>query len=221
MHTHFAFTPGQSLVTPVGKPQRGRPDAAPGELKRILVPIDFSDVGNQAVPCAYSVARAGSTVHLVHVLHPDALPGAEYVVGVRTRRAEMLHRKLVASCTARLRDLIPAGARACGIETAVEVVQHSQPVAAICQTAARLEADVICLATRGWPPLVRLLAGSISQQVITHSPRPILVVPTGGSTALSTEAGRAAKENTRTAPAPAEPTSFSASQEPKPTCARI
>ena len=54
------------------------------ELRRVLVPTDFSEAGLTAIPYAYAVTARGGTVHLLHVVEPVTAPNplyAHYVPG--------------------------------------------------------------------------------------------------------------------------------------------
>jgi len=125
-------------------------------VRRVLAPTDLSEVGLGAIRHAYSVVPSGGTVYLLHVLEPlGATP---------PRLAEQL------------RGLIPPEAAARGITTRIEVVHGRKVSEAITQAAERLGCDVICLATHGRSGLTKALAGSVAQEVLQASTRPVLLV---------------------------------------------
>lgn len=127
------------------------------QIGSVLVATDLSAFSNQAVPHAHALLGNGGELHLVHVCPPKL--GSE-------RRAELL---------ASLRALRSPSAAALGITTRVELIDHSEPAAAILQAAERVGADVVCLAShaRGG---VRGLLGSVADEVVQQSRRPVLVV---------------------------------------------
>jgi nucleotide-binding universal stress UspA family protein len=142
----------------------------------VLAATDFSEAGNEAVRHAYSLLGAGGVVHLLHVAHPQALPGGEYRQGVGTRESARRHAEHVQTCYARLHALMPADAAARGIVTEVDIVEHRTPAAAIAQAAERVGADVVCLGTHRVPRLLTAFSGSVPQRVMNRSHRPLLVV---------------------------------------------
>lgn len=125
---------------------------------RIVAATDLSTTGNQAVPHAYALAAAGGgTVVLVHVL---------------TKAAD---EDEVAAIAERLRALVPAEPPR-GVATEVEVVAGADPAEAIVETAARVTADAIVVASRGRSGLSRLVLGSVAEEILRRSSRPVLVV---------------------------------------------
>lgn len=145
-------------------------------VRRVLVTTDFSALANHAIPHAYTLLRGGGTVHLLHVMHPQELPGGRHQQGPRDRRLEARHAKHVQACADKLRALIPPEAAANGVSTEVEVVEHRAVAEAIGQVAERLCADVICLGTHGGSGLSKALLGSVAQQVMASSQRPLFIV---------------------------------------------
>ena len=127
-------------------------------LSRLLVPTDLSPLSNRALATAYGVVASGGTVHLLHVVEPEAAGE-------------------LALARARLRELVPAAALARGVRTEVEVVEHKDPSVAVSQAAARLGADAICMATHGRSGLSKVALGSQAQQVLSRAHCPVLLVP--------------------------------------------
>lgn len=135
-------------------------DSAPiPEFKSVLVTTDLSELGNQAIPYAFSALPRGGIVCLLHITKPS---------DKETEGVDSLKRKL--------RGLIPNGAESCGIKTEVQVLEHLHPSTAICQTAERLGADLICLASHGRSGIAKTLLGSVAAEVMEHSTRPLLLL---------------------------------------------
>ena len=144
------------------------------EVRRVLAPTDLSDVGVSAIRHAYSIVPAGGAVYLLHVLEPaGALPplAAQYLSSQGPAHSPEQER--VAEV---LRGLIPPEAAVRGITTRVEVVHGRKVSEAIQQAAERFSCDVICLATHGRSGLSKALVGSVAQEVLQGSPRPVLLV---------------------------------------------
>jgi nucleotide-binding universal stress UspA family protein len=162
-------------VVPLSTRQKRGANVAP-PVQRVMVTTDFSDLANSAIPRAYSLLRGGGTVHLVHVMHPRQLPGAEYQQGFLDQKFDALHSKLVRGCVEKLRALIPAEASSLNILSEVEVCEHEDVANGICQAAERFSADVICLCTRGYSGLSNTVYGSVAQKVMARSKKPLLVI---------------------------------------------
>jgi nucleotide-binding universal stress UspA family protein len=158
--------PMNVAIVPLATDKAAGPGIAP-PVRRVLVSTDFSEMANIAIPHAYSILRAGGTVHLLHVV---ASPIKTLDRGPSIRSSNKLKH------AAKLRALIPENAAAQGISTQVEVIESRDVAEAICQTAERLGVDVVCLATHGRSGLSKAVLGSVAQTVMTRSRRPLFVV---------------------------------------------
>ena len=152
--------PMSVAVVPMSKAGDQEHKAIP-QFRRVLVTTDFSDLGNRAIPYAYSALRRGGTVCLIHVVEPNK---------------QKTQLKQSNDSKARLRMLIPPDSEAQGIETQVEIVESRKPSQAICQAAERFGADLICIASHGRSGLSKTILGSVAHDVMTCSKRPLLVV---------------------------------------------
>jgi nucleotide-binding universal stress UspA family protein len=57
-----------------------------------------------------------------------------------------------------------------------EVIESGKTAIAICQAAERFDADVICMASHGRSGISKAILGSVAQDVMARSTRPVLVV---------------------------------------------
>ena len=74
----------------------------------MLVATDFSELGDHAVPYAYSLVREGGTVFLLHVTHPMSLPNPlSRDLGSKLDQAEKDEAARLREASERLRALIP------------------------------------------------------------------------------------------------------------------
>lgn len=163
-------------VVPLATDGAGRTEMMPA-LRHVLVSTDFSDLANRAIPYAYSLLRGGGVVSLLHVLPPPPTfvferlePGTEDRPPVEPD-AGRAHEVSV-----KLHALIPAGAADQGVLSQVEVVESHDVGLAICQAAERLGADVICLGSHGHSGLSTTLLGSVAEEVMKRTRRPLFVV---------------------------------------------
>ncbi len=143
-------------------------------IDSVLVATDFSDLANAAIPCAYSLLKGTGKIHLLHVVKPPHLPnpmaGKYYSTEISN---EQLDRENV-QLRDRLGDLIPTAVET--IETEKHVVINDDVATAICQSAERFGADLICLGSHGRSGLSRMVMGSVAQAVIERARKPVVVV---------------------------------------------
>ena len=143
------------------------------QLRTVLAATDLSPAGNRSVLHACALLRgAGGLVELCHVReHKMPAPSYAYEAGQDAlspeRRTEL---------EARLRALIPDEATGLGIDVHVTVVAGGTPAEAILQTARRLGADAICVASHGRSGISRAVLGSVAQTIVATSELPVYVV---------------------------------------------
>jgi universal stress protein A len=145
--------PAQSLAT-----------ASVFKLRKILVPIDFSDCSKKALAYAIPFARQfGAELNLLHVVEPyPAVPemapfDAETTEDGRLE-LEALRKELgnAVSCS----TLVRLGA----------------PPTEITSAARDLDADLIVISTHGRKGLSRMFLGSTAEKVVRSAPCPVLIV---------------------------------------------
>jgi nucleotide-binding universal stress UspA family protein len=144
-------------------------------LLTILAPTDLSAAGNRAVRYAYSLLRGRpGVVELCHV-HEHALANPPYAY-------EEVHGRLTAERRAaieqELRALVPPNAEGLGIKTHVSVIDGGVAAKAIVQAAERLNVDAISMGSHGRGDIARVLLGSVAEEVIRHSQKPVMVART-------------------------------------------
>lgn len=141
-----------------------------------LATTDFSDLADLTIAHAYSLLRSGGTLHLVKFVQPHELPGAEIPQGPLDRDIEKQHARYIRLRLEKLRALIPAEAVGRGIQTEVEVVEHTDARDAISQAAERFGADTIPMSTHDRSGLPKVVLGSVAQKVLTRNSRPLPLV---------------------------------------------
>lgn len=146
-------------------------------MPEVLGCIDFSDASDAVVTEAVRIARqSGNRLHLLHVAADEsALAGYdEGPIAVHTRddRAHQLTEE-----HHRLRELAAAHATD-GLEI-VPLLIMGATVDVIVAEAERIGAATIVVGSHGHSKLRKLLLGSVSEGVVRHSTRPVVVVPVG------------------------------------------
>jgi nucleotide-binding universal stress UspA family protein len=146
-------------------------------VKRVLVSTDLSDLGNAAIPQAFGLSRTGGVVHIIHVL-PQQEKTKPLIGGLAEKKRPTAKQwaKLRKEVEVKLAELIPTAANELGIESEFEIVEDNNPATAICQAAERLDAEVICLATKGHTGLKSVLLGSVAQGVLAQTKRPVVLI---------------------------------------------
>jgi nucleotide-binding universal stress UspA family protein len=133
---------------------------------KILYPTDFSTTGQTALEMATSLARdRGATLVIVHVEEPPmAYGGGELYYGIDEPSREDLKRMLS--------EVVPADpAVACEHRLMI-----GSPATAILEMAERENAELIVMATHGRTGLLRLLMGSVAEEVVRKAKCPVLTV---------------------------------------------
>lgn len=146
--------------------------AAAFQLKRILVPVDFSDCALKALEYALPFARQfGASILLVHVVqlhYGGALYGPVDFPD--------LEKDFQVDSESRLTALKQQTAEA-EEEVTVETRSLSgRPATEIARIAAEEDVDLIVLSTHGYTGLKHMFMGSTAEQVVRHAPCPVLVV---------------------------------------------
>jgi nucleotide-binding universal stress UspA family protein len=158
----------QPEATPA--PGAAPPPAFKLRLKRILVPVDFSECSDKAVDYAVAFAQqSGASLVLVHVME---LQYAGSGLGeVETPLFEKELRENASSQLQRLLDQRVAGAVPC--ETVVAVGKAWQEIGLTAQVQ---DADLIVMGTHGYTGFKHVVMGSTAERVVRHAPCPVLVV---------------------------------------------
>ncbi|MDQ0589410.1 universal stress protein [Variovorax paradoxus] len=145
--------------------------------KRILVATDGSSLSEQAVATAIDLALlAGAELVSVNVAHFQPYGYFEGSMVLNQREIEASQEQ-AEHAAQRLVDAVRTAAVAKGVRSAQAIVMKSNQVAeAIIATAKNQECDLIVMASHGRRSLARLLMGSETLHVLTHSHIPVLVL---------------------------------------------
>lgn len=139
-------------------------------IRRILVPLDGSELSAHIVPFVGSIAREqGAEVILVHSL---ATTRAGNGAG-RGGRATVSVPDGADPLTPHAQRLERAGVR-----VSARIERADRPAEAIIRAARREAADLVAMTTHGRTGVQRWLMGSVAEKVVGHCPCPVLVLPT-------------------------------------------
>ena len=144
-------------------------------LRTILLPTDFSECAECALPYAADFARqAGARLLCLHVVEPT-VPAVGYgAAGEPLPPADLLAGQAEAAAAGELPRLAARGECA-GLEVE-EVVAHGEAASEIVRVARERGCDLIVISSRGRTGLGRMLFGSTAESVVRHAHCPVLVV---------------------------------------------
>ena len=143
------------------------------EVKKILVPTDFSPPSVKALAYGRAFARLfQSSLHVLHVIEEPFVHGftmegyiatlPEFSAQLEVRAKEELARQL---SEADRREL-----------AAVETTRFGNPYSEIVAYAKEQDVDIIVMGTHGRGMVAQLLLGSVAERVVRMAPCPVLTV---------------------------------------------
>lgn len=143
----------------------------PFKLKKILVPIDFSNTAKDALPWATHLAvHFGAELVLLHVAEKFPI---DYLLGSGLMNETIV--PLMKQAEADLEQMAGSLSKSTGVNVSA-VVSNGKPFEVICQTAKTLGAELIVLTTHGYAGLKHVWLGSTAERVVRHAPCPVLAV---------------------------------------------
>jgi len=143
---------------------------SPFRLKRILVPIDFSDCAKKALQYAIPLAKEHeAAITLLYVVPTSYAIGEYGGIDYASLEADMR-----ASGDKQLSALAVDEVR--GEVSADTLIRTGTAAAEIIEVARSLPADLIVVSTHGRTGLKHVFLGSVTEHVIRHAPCPVLVV---------------------------------------------
>lgn len=142
--------------------------------KKIIFPTDFSHTGDAALEMATSLARdSDAKLLIVHVEEPPMAYGSgEMYYGLPDPDEEHLKELLS--------NVVPTDEK-------VPYEHHmitGSPASAICRLADDQNAEMIIMGTHGRTGVMRLLMGSVAEEVVRRAPCPVLTFKQPAQTAV-------------------------------------
>ncbi len=144
--------------------------------KRILVATDGTKLSKKAVAAASKLAvELGAILTLVHVVpkYPNSFFDGLSVLGVK--EIMQLEKALVAKAQASLDQLLNTTVDH-HIDRNTVIVKSTNVSDALLKVAKKTKAELIVMASHGRGGVKRVLIGSETHQVLTHSEIPVLVI---------------------------------------------
>ncbi|PJA95424.1 MAG: universal stress protein [Ignavibacteriales bacterium CG_4_9_14_3_um_filter_34_10] len=142
------------------------------EIKKILVPIDFSDYSKNALRYAVEFAEIfKAKIFLVYVIEPMIYP-TDFSIGQVAIPA--VENDLSARAEDELNNLVKTEISG-RIESQI-IIKSGKPFIEIIETATELDIDLIIIATHGHTGVEHLLFGSTAEKVVRKAPCPVLTL---------------------------------------------
>lgn len=147
-----------------------QPPALSLAIKRILVPVDFSEFSYKSLDYANAFAiQSKSEIVLFHVV-----PLNYVETEVIAFDYSQIEKQTTDSCQARLEKL-----RKHRVDPSLKVQSHvciGRPVDEIVKAAREFDADLIIMSTHGYTGLKHAFLGSVTENVVRYAPCPVLTV---------------------------------------------
>jgi nucleotide-binding universal stress UspA family protein len=140
-------------------------------FKKIVVPLDGSDVAECALEGIKRVTGEGGEVVLLRVIEPPDNFVSAQISPDMLRKAE----KQAASASTKYLDSVAERLQAMGVNVRTEVI-WGRPAEGIVDYARGKKADLIILSTHGRSGLGRLAFGSVADKVMRTASLPVLIV---------------------------------------------
>jgi nucleotide-binding universal stress UspA family protein len=141
-------------------------------IKKILVPIDFSDYSKNALRYAVHIAKSfEAKMYLIYVVEPVIYP-ADFSMGqvaIPSLDADLQNR-----AEEELKNLASNF-----VDTSLQIetiIKTGKPFVEINETAKEIDADLIIMSTHGHTGVEHLLFGSTAEKVVRKAPCPVLTL---------------------------------------------
>jgi len=137
--------------------------------RSVVVPLDGSRFGEQALPLALGIARrARARLRLVHVHQPLSVDGLATCYEAEAPRFQERERTYLEGVVQQLTSTAPIAVDWALLEGDVAGAVHAHVVGT--------EADFVVMSTHGRGPLSRLWMGSVADELVRRLPVPVLLL---------------------------------------------
>ena len=153
-------------------------------FNNILVPLDGSELSEQALPMAQNLAKSfDATIHLVHVISREneysAARGTESVT-IAEMGMDTIRRLNEDRLNRGIKYVDRVGSRLSGEGAKIEsqyAIKEGDATKNIVDHVKEHHIDLVVMSTHGHGGIRRLLMGSVTDRVIRSCEAPVLVVP--------------------------------------------
>ncbi|PIQ11345.1 MAG: stress protein UspA [Ignavibacteriales bacterium CG18_big_fil_WC_8_21_14_2_50_31_20] len=141
-------------------------------IKKILVPIDFSDYSKKALHYTVAFAKQfNAEINLVYVIEPVVYPADLSMGQVVIPQSEI---DLSSKSKQELEQL--AKTEIGNLLKYNIIIKNGKPFVEIIETATEIDSDLIIISTHGHTGVEHLLFGSTAEKVVRKAPCPVLTI---------------------------------------------
>ncbi len=142
------------------------------EIKKILVPIDFSDYSKSSLKYAVNFAKHfNSELFIIYVVEPVIYPPDFSMGQIAIPSVDLeMDKRAVEELNKLAQKEIPKDLR---VKT---IVKTGKPFIEIIETASEESVDLIIIATHGHSGVEHILFGSTAEKVVRKAPCPVLTL---------------------------------------------
>jgi nucleotide-binding universal stress UspA family protein len=160
------------VLTVPARAQSGQDGKMPAfKLKKILVPIDFSNISADALPYVLLLAgQFSAEVILISVVETYPI---DHILGDEV--ADQLREPAMRQAESDLQAMAAHLGKSTSVRPSA-IVRQGTPFVEICLAAKTQGADMIVLTTHGYTGLKHVWLGSTAERVVRHAACPVLVV---------------------------------------------
>ncbi len=142
------------------------------QLRKILLPVDFSAYSQTAVKYAIELAsRFKADLHVLHVIEPHLSATPDFGLGLNLPNYIVESRAAAQRCL----DRIPDTTSAAGMSV-TRVLVDGATKSEIVRYARNENIDLIVIATHGRTGLSHVIMGSVAESIVRTAPCPVLTV---------------------------------------------
>ena len=141
-------------------------------ITRILVPTDFTETSDRAL--VYAIALAEKLGAKVTLMHSYEIPIVGFPDGALVATADVASR--IANVSQEALDAVVARRAAAGGVKLEAILRDGVAYEEIGKVADEIGADLIVIGTHGRRGIARALLGSVAENVIRTSTRPVLTI---------------------------------------------
>lgn len=143
------------------------------QIRNVLVPTDFSELGNNALRAAIDICRRNqATLHLIHVVESRYIitePGGELSL-------PSIVSQIDADARAMLYNMYESVIRVAGIAVQIHM-PTGIPFDEICKSADEMPIDMIIMGAHGASGFREYFIGTTAYNVIRNTTKPVLTIP--------------------------------------------
>ena len=144
-------------------------------FKKILIPIDGSDLSTQAADAGIQLAKELNVpIVFLHAMAPYIMPYAADVALMDDKTQRLFEDEIKHESTALL-DAAKRLANGAGVSSESVSAVHSRPEVLIEESVKSFGCDLIVIATHGRGAVARLVMGSVTTRLLSISPVPVLI----------------------------------------------